>query len=73
MHLLDTKKVQIWMTECILNKALSSLSCSTCLSDIGVWSQLLEHITLTAARPEWVTSNEDSCQARVGDIERGQW
>ena len=56
------KKVQICMTGCILINALSSLSLSLLYSDVGVWSQLLEHTIF------------DSCQARVGDItERGHW
>ena len=58
MCLLNAKKIQICMTECILIKDLVvSLSPGLCLSGGGVGSDLSEH------------TNFDSCQARVGDLE----
>ena len=46
------------MTECVLIKAFKQ---SLSFSDVRVWCWLLEHI------------NFDSCQARVGDTQQGQW
>ena len=49
------------MAESILIKALKfkqSLSCSVCLSDVGVWSQVWELVNFVG--PGWVTSNEVS-------------
>lgn len=59
--LYDTKSRSVWQNAFYL-KALSNLSLGQSLStDVGVWSRLLEH------------SSFHSSQARVGDIEQGQW
>ena len=55
------KKVQICMTECVLIKGFKqSLLCSVSVSLMSGYGWLLEHVIF------------DSCQARVGDIKRGQ-
>ena len=57
------KKVQIWMTECILNKGFS-LSCLYLAQPVsltlGCQVDCQNISTLTATRPEWVRSNKVS-------------
>ena len=52
------KSVQIFTTECVL---ISLSLAQSYLSDVEVQSRLSEHTSF------------GRCQARVGDIERGQW
>ena len=55
-------KMSVWQNAFQFNKRLYTVFflLSLSLSDVGVWSWLLEHI------------NFDCCPARVGDIECGQ-
>lgn len=62
MHLLHTEKSKSVKTECILiGDCKQSVSLSLCLSNVTVWSRLLEH------------TGFDSCQARVWGIKWSQW
>ena len=58
----DLYDTLLWIKLKGLKKSFSILSLAlSCLSDVGMWSQLSECI------------NSDSCQARVCDLKRDQW